>query len=286
MNRRLALRTRPLDARALAQPAVVVAPHPDDETLGCGGLIATKRAMGAEVDVVFMTDGSASHAQLVDPRELGAERSQEAIDACALLGVPAARVHFLPYRDGRLAEAFEDAVDRLAAIVQDTGATQVIVPHPDEPPSDHHAAYRIADAALGRGSGKVTVLLYPVWLWDQWPWTNPLSPPRARHGPKQVLRVAARGGLGVRVLRQWTHHLDLGPMRERKRIALEAHRTQMSSQDRPAGWLTLPDVANGQWLAQLLDEREYFARRQLGGHLTAPPVATARAGHDETRRAR
>ncbi len=269
MNRRLALRTAALDAADIAGPAIVVAPHPDDETLGCGGLIATKRAIGASVDVVFMTDGSASHAQFVDPQTLSAQRRAEAIAACELLGVPADRVHFLPYPDGQLAAAFEAAVDRLGAIIDASSATQLIVPHPEEPPSDHHTAYRIAVAVLDRRAAGMDGLLYPVWMWDQWPWTNPLSRPRARHGAKQILRVVVRSRLGLRVLHEWTHHVHVGTVIDRKRAALHAYRTQMSSEDRPDGWLTLGDVANGEWLAQLLGEREYFTKRRLGQHSSA-----------------
>lgn len=42
-------------------PFVVLSPHPDDETLGVGGLIAQARAIGQEVNVIVLTDGSGSH---------------------------------------------------------------------------------------------------------------------------------------------------------------------------------------------------------------------------------
>jgi hypothetical protein len=43
------------------RPFVVLSPHPDDETLGTGGLIAEACTRGQEVDVIVVTDGSGSH---------------------------------------------------------------------------------------------------------------------------------------------------------------------------------------------------------------------------------
>ncbi len=64
----LARRATVASPTELMVPTVVVAPHPDDETLGCGVLIAAKRRLGAEVAVVFLTDGAASHPQFGSDR--------------------------------------------------------------------------------------------------------------------------------------------------------------------------------------------------------------------------
>ncbi len=59
---------------------IVFAPHQDDETLGCGALIAHKRNDGQPVHVVFLTDGSCSHPNhpRVTPVEIAELRAQEA----------------------------------------------------------------------------------------------------------------------------------------------------------------------------------------------------------------
>jgi LmbE family N-acetylglucosaminyl deacetylase len=44
---------------------VVFSPHPDDETLGCGSTIIKKKRLGADVTIVFMTDGSKSHPHFI-----------------------------------------------------------------------------------------------------------------------------------------------------------------------------------------------------------------------------
>lgn len=76
----------------------VVAPHQDDETFGCGGLIAKHQKRGSDVQVVFLTDGSQAPLDgtgVSERRELPALRKEEARRAMASLGVPEQRLHFL-----------------------------------------------------------------------------------------------------------------------------------------------------------------------------------------------
>src|SRR5262245_42487805 len=91
----MAARLKEWRADDLGRSAVVFAPHQDDEVLGCGGTVVRKLRAGADVTVVFMTDGSAAHGDLIAPDELTRIRAGEARAACDLLGVPADRVLFL-----------------------------------------------------------------------------------------------------------------------------------------------------------------------------------------------
>ena len=59
-------RLREMTREELARPAVVLAPHPDDETLGCGGTLIRKARAGAPLKVVLMTDGARSGRGLID----------------------------------------------------------------------------------------------------------------------------------------------------------------------------------------------------------------------------
>jgi len=210
----------------IGKSAIVLAPHPDDETLGCGGLIALKRASGVEVTIVFLTDGAGSH-HAVPQSELAATRRVEAMTATSILGVAPGHVHFLEIPDGALEQSIEQAVDLLAPILEASDATQMILPHSMEPPADHRVVHRIADAAASRLGRSLTGLGYPVWLWDQWPWTNPLDPPRVRHTNRQIVRIAARDRLGIGLTRYLTHRVDVTSTLELKRSALAAHRSQM-----------------------------------------------------------
>lgn len=110
-----------LSTHALAQSALapidantsllVVAPHPDDETLCCAGVMQRVHAAGGRVSVVWITsgDGSATSMLIAEralpasrdkARDLGRRRMQEARAATAILGVPRAQQYFLGYPDG------------------------------------------------------------------------------------------------------------------------------------------------------------------------------------------
>lgn len=264
LDRRMVRRTVPIDAAALARPAMVLAPHPDDETLGCGGLIAMKRDAGVPVTVVFMTDGSSSHAQLIDRDVLAAQRRVEAAEACRILGVDDDAVVFLPFPDGALTAAAAAASDRVAELFASSGATQLILPHRHEPPADHAVVPAIADAALAAVRRRVQALMFPVWMWDQWPWTNPLSAPRGRSSKRHIARTLLTGGLGLRVSSQFTHRLDIARVLDRKRAALAAHTSQMSRADDRQEWMTLTDVAGGDWVRQLTGPTEFYTAAAIG----------------------
>ncbi|MEA4883152.1 MAG: PIG-L family deacetylase [Clostridia bacterium] len=118
----LALFAPPVHAIAsLASPSrlLVIAPHPDDETLGAGGLIYSASQQGARVKVVFMTMGDGypaaagrlfgtAHPSPDDFLALGRHRRNEAVAALATLGVDEENLVFLGYPDGGLADIIEN----------------------------------------------------------------------------------------------------------------------------------------------------------------------------------
>ena len=101
--------------------AVIIAPHPDDETLGCGGVACKKIANGAEVRFVFVTDGATSHAAQVGSAALRRIRAQEAIDATGRLGADPDRVAFLDFPDGQASAHVPEIARRLITL---SGATK------------------------------------------------------------------------------------------------------------------------------------------------------------------
>ena len=144
---------------------VVVAAHPDDETLGAGGLVRLAAAAGLPVTVVLLSNGEASHpdSPTWTPEALASQREAETRAAVEMLAARAQLVVCgLP--DGRLAE-HTDAV--VAAVVDAIGATGsrtlVAAPWRGDGHPDHEAAGRAASVAAHRTDARA--IEYPVWLW-------------------------------------------------------------------------------------------------------------------------
>jgi len=160
----------PLAAQPLilaARHLLVLAAHPDDETLGAGGLIATAAGMGLDITVIIATDGEASHP---GSPGLAVARRQEAVAALGELA-PTARLRFLALPDGGLREhaaalatAIEQeltALDRIRTVVATTWW------------GDGHRDHRVlGETALAVADGAV-VIGYPIWYWH---WGDPRHP--------------------------------------------------------------------------------------------------------------
>lgn len=178
---------------AFAARLVVVTPHADDETLGCGALMA-RLAPTHEIHVIFATDGSRSPEPSgrrdVDPAGLAAAREQEAVAALDVLGVPQERLHFLRFPDGSLgdhAPALRRAlVEKLALL----GESDVLVPFRYDWHKDHVAVHRTATAALGAGEFAGRLMEYFVYTQRR---LLPRGDIRAYLRPSRVIRVASDG---------------------------------------------------------------------------------------------
>lgn len=166
--RSIMLCSKPISASE--KPAIVFAPHQDDETFGCGGLIALKREQGTRVKVVILTDGAAgSKASGAASRERITQiRNEEVLAATATLGVEAEDVEFLPYPDGGLGLLLDidraQAVERIAALLEEFQPGEVYVTHRHDMHDDHEAAYQMVIDAILRSRITVDLLQYPIWL--------------------------------------------------------------------------------------------------------------------------
>ena len=101
----------------LRQTAVVFSPHFDDETLGCGGTILKKKKAGADVKIVFMTDGGKSHRHLISENELKAIRASEGLAASRSLGLSACDICFLELEETKLSEHLDAATNMVLAVL-------------------------------------------------------------------------------------------------------------------------------------------------------------------------
>ncbi|WP_184623298.1 PIG-L deacetylase family protein [Xanthomonas sp. 3058] len=147
---------------------VVVAPHPDDEVLGCGGLIAAAQAAGLPVRIVSLTDGELAYPDAPGwaPRLLAPVRRGELEDAVGELGLPVASVVHLGLGDGALSSLQDRIADALGTLLQ-PGDLVLVTWRRDGHP-DHEAAARAAETACNRHAA--SLLQYPVWAWH---WSRP-----------------------------------------------------------------------------------------------------------------
>ena len=138
-----------------AQSLGVIVPHGDDETLGCGGLIALAAACGVAVTITVLTDGAASHpgSRAWPPARLAAVRRTEVLAAAALLTGGACRVVFAGAPDGDLA-----GHPQTAALVPP--ADLYVTCWHGDPHPDHRAAFAIARAA----ATSAPLLAFPLWV--------------------------------------------------------------------------------------------------------------------------
>jgi LmbE family N-acetylglucosaminyl deacetylase len=119
-----------------------IAPHPDDETIGCGGALCLHADKGDRVAVVFLTSGELGLKHLAKA-EAWKIREAEARAAAKILGVH--DLTFLHCRDWELNDDLPQALEDLRPIIERERPSLIYLPHPQEWHPDHKAAARIAE---------------------------------------------------------------------------------------------------------------------------------------------
>lgn len=224
-------RAEDMTSQTAIRSCVVLAPHSDDETLGCGATIMRKLVANTPVQVVIATDGRYWPPNInLSVDELVEIREDEARRACAILGLSPANITFLRFEDGRLADNRQLLLDRLADMLNATKPEEIFVPSI----IDTHPDHRIL-AELGRKLVRTScdrpprIYEYPIWFWD----------PR-------ILRIGQLLKLRIRVVR-------MEEFRMRKREAIAAYRSQVTNSFGEAGW-----TARQGFLRQFLRPEEIF----------------------------
>jgi LmbE family N-acetylglucosaminyl deacetylase len=214
-NAAIALLARLLEAQSSPysfsdRPALFVAPHADDESLGGAGLLLGRARRHLTTTVVFLSDSGAPHSSYGPLNRQGvAERRQaESLTALAELGVPAGAARFLAATDGALDRLAPEVLDRvhraLVAVLVEQSPAEVFVPYLGGGSTEHDAAHGIVREALAASGVSAVLWEYPVWAW----WN-----------PRRLRRQLAHSGENFR--------LALGASdRERKAAAVGCHVSQ------------------------------------------------------------
>lgn len=147
----------------VAGKILIVAPHPDDEVIGCGGLISRLVAQGNLPHVIIMTGGGASHHNCCDTTEndIIAARRTLTSDALSILGISEENIHELDYPDGGISIDCPQT-ERLSALIDKIRPDSVFVPHWGEGWSDHVTTAKIVKAIA---PDSVSIFEYCVWVW-------------------------------------------------------------------------------------------------------------------------
>lgn len=181
----LLYRSRP--RLSLTDKTIIIAPHPDDEVIGCAGLIYALVERGMPPHVIILTGGENSHVYCcsLDKNKIVESRHQLTLKAAATLGLPVSHIHCLHYPDGgvalehpeteRLRELLGDVMSMKGNTTSPLQGTppiggesektkwSVFVPHCGEVWSDHLQAAEITKHLL-KGQD-VSVYEYCVWMW-------------------------------------------------------------------------------------------------------------------------
>ena len=151
---------------------VVVAPHPDDETLGLGAAMAQLAYSGIDVQVVSVSDGGAARPDSKPSERVRLEttRSDELLRATGILGISSVLSLGLP--DGRLADHENELTDLLVEILAGVApGTWCAATWRGDGHPDHEAVGRAAAQACALTG--VALIEYPVWMWH---WASPTDP--------------------------------------------------------------------------------------------------------------
>lgn len=163
-----ALKPLPPPERCLEPPVrgrvLVLAPHPDDETIGVGGTIALHRKLGDPVHAIFLTAGtSGDPTGLVDKTEYAAIRQREARAAAAVLGIEGLEFWGFPDNYEVTENDIAAIVPRLAEAIERYGPDVIYSPHHLEQHSDHHAVAMILERTMTTLRTRPSVFGYEVW---------------------------------------------------------------------------------------------------------------------------
>ncbi|MFV0317407.1 MAG: PIG-L family deacetylase [Microthrixaceae bacterium] len=241
---------------------VVVAPHPDDETFGCGATIAAKRAHGTPVKVVIVADGrhAQSESELISAEELAGIRANEVVEACAALGVPPEDVIQLGHEDTTIEQVEDSVACELLGILEDSQPDEVLVVSRLDQHPDHRAVNRATHLAVAGLDHHPRVAEFPVWSWIDGPWVDQRKRP-------PVARAVNLFAAPVRTLLEGrTTSVRTAGYLDCKLAALAAHASQTTAYTDEPGWA----VMDGHMFDPFVSDREVFLEHSITAEEAGP----------------
>lgn len=162
-----------LDIESLhAKRIVIVAPHPDDEILGCGGLIQQLAHQNCEIVILAVTNGTQSHpkSKKYSPEDLNQRRPQESLMALQALDLTQQTQRIaLNLTDGQIHVQTDQLWQSLNQIIQDNDV--LICTYSADGHPDHEAVGRTVEKFSKLK--KLACLQVLIWAWH---WASPLDP--------------------------------------------------------------------------------------------------------------
>lgn len=236
--------TLPVSSKALqhVKRCMVLIPHPDDESLGCAGLICTLRDQGTEFKLILTTDGSRSHPNSIQypPEKLTAVRKAELLGVIRMLGLKDDVLECYNSVDsampGRGEAGFEPMVSRLTSDLDLFKPDLILVPYELDPHRDHRATWQLLMAGLESGTQlRPLIWEYPIWLYQN-----------------------AKDGDLPKLKQDELRSIDVTPYNEIKKKCINAHVSQTTSliNDDPTGFILRPEM-----ISNFTNGTEYYMQR-------------------------
>jgi LmbE family N-acetylglucosaminyl deacetylase len=157
----------------IPQNAIIISPHPDDEALGCGGLISHLTSRGCNVSIIMLTGGEkCGSAKSIDSNILKKTRRSLTKKACSILGITEDNIHFLDFTDGSI-NIKDLEINKLREILYKINPEAIFIPHLEDGWNDHVQAHLIVKDLLKGYSTKLYA--YCVWFWYTMPFKKAIS---------------------------------------------------------------------------------------------------------------
>ena len=145
-----------------SKTSLIIAPHPDDETFGCVGLISKKKNLNSKVYLLFLTNGDNSIKDF-SKEEIKENRVKTSKEVCEKLNID--EVFYFDIDDGKIDSEDKQIQTKLEELILEKEIKEVYVTHEFENWSDHNQASKLAFEIVSKTKGDIKLYYYWVWVW-------------------------------------------------------------------------------------------------------------------------